>query len=199
MWYDAVMSTRMMPRVSHEAVLETAERLLTEEGAHGLTVRRIADALGVSRQIVYSRFQDKPGLVRALHSEGFRRLDLAVGAVREIPGTRDHVLAVARSYRAAALAAPTLYQLMFGRPVADFAPDDAARAVAEASFEPVVESARSWLAAHGQKASKRAARRLALAVWAATHGVVSLELAGHLGPDAPAILDRVVGALLDDF
>lgn len=189
----------MVPRVSHEAVLATAERLLTEGGAHGLSVRRLAEALGVSRQIVYSRFEDKPGLVRALHAEGFRRLDLALAGVRETPGSRDHVLAVARAYRAAALAAPTLYELMFGRPVAEFAPDDAARAVAEASFARVVDAARAWLAAHGRKASKRAARRLAQTLWSATHGVVSLELAGHLGPDAPEILDRVVGALLDDF
>jgi AcrR family transcriptional regulator len=187
-----------VPWVSHETVLATAERLLAEDGAHGLSVRRLADALGVSRQIVYSRFEDKPGLVRALHAEGFRRLDLAVATVRGTPGTRDHVLALARAYRTAALAAPTLYELMFGRPVAEFAPDDAARAVAEASFAPVVAATRSWLVAHGKPASKRATRSLAQSLWSVTHGVVSLELTGHLGPDAPAILDRVVGALLDD-
>lgn len=181
---------------SRDEVLAVAEELLTRDGAQGLSVRRIADALGVSRQIVYSRFRGKPDLVRALHAEGFRRLVVSFNAVAEPVGTTAHVLAMGQAYRAAALASPALYQLMFGRPIAEFEPDDRARAVAVTAFQPVVEAARAWLSAHGGETSERNVLRLAMDVWSGTHGVVSLEAAGFIGTEAPAMIERVISATL---
>jgi AcrR family transcriptional regulator len=183
-------------RRSRDDVLAVAEDLFTRAGPQGLSVRRIADALGVSRQIVYSRFAGKPDLVRALHNEGFRRLTAHFATVPGPAGSTTHVLAMARAYRASALASPALYGLMFGRPIAEFEPDDQARAVAAASFQPVVEAARAWLIVHVGSAMESAALALALRIWAATHGVVSLESAGLLGDEAPAMLDDLVSAAL---
>lgn len=183
-------------RRSRDDVLAVAEDLLTRAGPQGLSVRHIADALGVSRQIVYSRFAGKPDLVRALHNEGFRRLTAHFAAVPGPVGSTAHVLAMARAYRASAMASPALYGLMFGRPVAEFEPDDEARAVAAASFQPVVDAARAWLQVHTGSATDSAALDLARRVWAATHGVVSLESAGLVGGQAPAMIDDLVGAAL---
>jgi AcrR family transcriptional regulator len=194
-YHDTVMKTPQ--RLTREAVLATAEQLLSREGPQGLSVRRIADALGVSRQIVYSRFQDKPDLVRALHAEGFRRLDERLRKVPAALGALRRALAVAHAYRASALASPALYGLMFGRPVMEFEPDPAARRVAEMSFGPVVDASRAWLVESGRSAAPRPTLLLAKMLWSATHGVVSLELAGHLGAEAPAILERVVRSALD--
>ncbi len=196
---------------SRDDVLRVAEDLFTAQGPHGLSVRRIAESLGVSRQIVYSRFRGKPDLVRALHAEGFHRLSEQQAAVQAEPGSTAHVLALGHAYRNAALASPALFDLMFGRPVADFEPDESARSVAMGTFTPVVAAAGSWLAAHGEH--RGAARddshgreaadadaealRLAREVWAVTHGVVSLETAGLLGPDvAPTMLDDLLTAVL---
>ena len=205
---------------SRDDVLRVAEDLFTAQGPHGLSVRRIAESLGVSRQIVYSRFRGKPDLVRALHAEGFHRLSEQQAAVQAEPGSTAHVLALGHAYRDAALASPALFDLMFGRPVADFEPDESARSVAMGTFTPVVAAAGSWLAAHGEESSGarddpahgRAAAdadadadvaaaaealRLAREVWAVTHGVVSLETAGLLGSDvAPTMLDDVLTAVL---
>jgi AcrR family transcriptional regulator len=194
-YHDSVM-TGLQHRRTRDDVLVAAEDLLAREGPQGLSVRRIADALGVSRQIVYSRFAGKPDLVRALHTEGFDRLSARFAAVPGPVGTTAHVLAMSQAYRASALASPALYELMFGRPVAEFAPDDQARAVAVAAFQPVVEAARSWLVAHTGSGTDAEALGLALRVWAATHGVVSLEAAGLLGEEAPAMVDDLVGAAL---
>lgn len=183
-------------RRSRDDVLAAAEDLFTRAGPQGLSVRHIADALGVSRQIVYSRFAGKPDLVRALHNEGFRRLTAHFAVVPGPAGSTTHVLAMARAYRASALASPALYGLMFGRPIAEFEPDDQARAVAAASFQPVVEASRAWLTVHVGSATESAALGLALRIWAATHGVVSLESAGLLGDEAPAMLDDLVSAAL---
>ena len=182
---------------SRDDVLHVAEELFTTAGPHGLSVRRIAEALGVSRQIVYSRFQGKPDLVRALHAEGFHRLAQQQAAVRAEPGSTEHVLELGQAYRAAALASPALFDLMFGQPIADFEPDESARSVAMATFTPVVAAARSWLAAWGRDDSDAEALRLARDIWAVTHGVVALETAGLLGPDvAPGMIDDLLNAVL---
>lgn len=194
---------------SRDDVLRVAEDLFTAQGPHGLSVRRIAESLGVSRQIVYSRFRGKPDLVRALHAEGFHRLSEQQAAVQAEPGSTAHVLALGHAYRDAALASPALFDLMFGRPVADFEPDESARSVAMGTFTPVVAAAGSWLAAHrrhrgdegddshSREAADAEALRLAREVWAVTHGVVSLETAGLLGPDvAPTMLDDLLTAVL---
>ncbi len=196
---------------SRDDVLRVAEDLFIAQGPHGLSVRRIAESLGVSRQIVYSRFRGKPDLVRALHAEGFHRLSEQQAAVQAEPGSTAHVLALGHAYRNAALASPALFDLMFGRPVADFEPDESARSVAMGTFTPVVAAAESWLAAHSRRTSDATdgwpgreaadadaeALRLAREVWAVTHGVVSLETAGLLGPDvAPTMLDDLLTAVL---
>lgn len=194
-YYDTVMKPPQARR-SRDDVLEAAEDLLTREGAQGLSVRRIADALGVSRQIVYSRFAGKPDLVRALQHEGFRRLTEALDAVPGPSGTTEHLLRMARAYRCSARASPALYGLMFGRPVHEFEPDDDDRGVAAASFEPVIAACQAWLRAQDRDGSRAQAVSLARRVWAATHGVVSLEAAGLLGDEAPTMIDDVVAAIL---
>lgn len=182
---------------TRDDVLSVAEELLARLGSPGLSVRRIADALGVSRQIVYSRFAGKPDLVRALHDEGFRRLAAQFDAVPGPAGTTDHLLAMSRAYRASALASPTLYELMFGRPVAEFEPDAEARAVASASFRPVVDATHAWLEGRGESPTDRESLALAVRIWAATHGAVSLELAGLLPERNPRVVDDLVTGVLD--
>src|SRR5438105_9415646 len=61
-------------------VLESAARLLAEEGPHGLSLRRIAAEAGGSTQLVYTLFGGKPGLADALYAEGFGRLSAACRA-----------------------------------------------------------------------------------------------------------------------
>lgn len=184
------------PPPDHDAVLAVAEELLGTDGPGGLSVRRIADRLGVSRQIVYSRFVDKPGLVRALHARGFDRLVAGFATVEERPVTPDLLVLMALAYRDVALRQPAVYELMFGAPVVGFVPDARARAVAAAAFAPVVRAAGEWLAQERPGSTAVETLTLARSLWSATHGVVALELAGLLGPEAPALVTGLVGAVV---
>jgi AcrR family transcriptional regulator len=175
------MEERHGPRAgapTGEEVLAAAERLLEDQGPGGLSVRRVAELVGTSRQVVYSRFGGKAGLLRALHDRGFADLTAEVRAVDAAAGGDDHVVGLARAYRRAALRLPVRFEVMFGRPFREFDHDDASRRVAEASFDQVVEGARAWLEANGGRSSE--ARSLAATLWALTHGVVALERVGHL-------------------
>ena len=57
-----------------ERVLAAAIKVLRDEGPSGLTVRRLAEVVGVSRQVVYTQFGSLGGLIDALYREGFARL-----------------------------------------------------------------------------------------------------------------------------
>ncbi len=164
-------------------LVDEAGRILSAEGAEALTLRRLAQAVGMSTMPVYTLFGDKRGLLTAMYDEGYRRLGAALEAAGV--GVEDPLEALAElgyTYRATALANPHLYDLMFGRPVPAFQPDPEAQQVADAAYRPLVDAVQRCLDA-GQLAGGEA-ERIAFHLWAVSHGMVSLELAGHTPGDA---------------
>src|SRR4051794_37187833 len=173
---------------SHTADLATrlvdeAGRILAAEGAGALTLRRLATVTGTSTMAVYTLFGDKQGLLSAMHREGFARL--AAAARRAQASSDDPLEALAAqgvAYRETALANPHLYGLMFGTAAPGFSPDEEGAAVAEAAYEPLVEGVQRCLDAGVLQGAD--AERIAMFLWAVSHGMVSLEIAGHLDGDA---------------
>ena len=160
-------------------LLKAASDLLATEGPGALTVRRIANAAGVSTMNVYSRFGGKDGVVERLYIEGFT---LLADGMRSVVSTDDPIAdlnACGLSYRQFAIGNPTVYSVMFDRPVPDYQPTIEAQLVAGSTLE--------LLAARIDRAMNagllRQADRIhtAALVWATCHGVVSLELK-EVGP-----------------
>jgi AcrR family transcriptional regulator len=155
-------------------LLKAAGDLLAAEGPGALTVRRIANAAGISTMNVYSRFGGKDGVVEHLFVEGFTQL---ADGMRAVVATDDPIADLTTcglSYRRFAIDNPTLYSVMFDRVVPDFQPSIEAQLIALTTLE--------LLAARIERAMGagllRPADRLSTAalVWATCHGVVSLEL-----------------------
>jgi AcrR family transcriptional regulator len=166
-------------------LVDEAGRILSRDGAAALSLRRLATATGTSTMAVYTLFGDKNGLLAAMYRAGFERLGAA--EVAAVDGVTDPLGALAElgyAYRRAALANPHLYDLMFGRPVAAFEPDAADKAVADATFRPLVEAVQRCLDAGVLVGGDP--ERIAFYLWAVTHGMVSLELAGQLPGDEAA-------------
>jgi AcrR family transcriptional regulator len=164
-------------------LVDEAGRILSRVGAAALTLRRLAAAVGVSTMPVYTLFGDKQGLLAAMYREGYRRLGAALAEAAEHADDALQALTnLGYAYRGVALANPHLYDLMFGRPVAAFQPDAQAQEVADAAYRPLVDVVRRCLDA-GQLTGGEP-ERIALHLWAVSHGMVSLELAGHLPDDA---------------
>jgi AcrR family transcriptional regulator len=166
-------------------LVDEAGRILSRDGAAALSLRRLATATGTSTMAVYTLFGDKNGLLAAMYRAGFERLGAA--EVAAVDGVTDPLGALAElgyAYRRAALANPHLYDLMFGRPVAAFEPDAADKAVADATFRPLVEAVQRCLDAGVLVGGDP--ERIAFYLWAVTHGMVSLELAGQLPGDEQA-------------
>jgi AcrR family transcriptional regulator len=178
-------------------LLDAASAILAEEGPDGLTVRRIATRAGCSTMLVYSRLGGKQGIVEALYVEGFERLAAHMRASRPTGDPIADLRRCGRQYRKFALQNPTYYAVMFDHAVPDFEPSLEATAVGSQTLDEL--AARIQRAIDAGRVVDRDARQLAGVLWAANHGVCSLELK-HVGPpdiDWPRCHEQVLDALID--
>jgi AcrR family transcriptional regulator len=157
-------------------LLKAASDLLAAEGPGALTVRRIANAAGVSTMNVYSRFGGKDGVVEHLFIEGFTLLAEGMRTVVETDDPIADMMACGLSYRQFALDHPTLYSVMFDRVVPDFQPTVEAQMIAGATLELLADRVDRAMKAGLLRPADRI--HTAAVVWATCHGVVSLETKG---------------------
>jgi AcrR family transcriptional regulator len=162
-----------------DTLIRAASDILKTEGPAGLTVRRIAASAGVSTMNVYSRFGGKEGVVDQLYMEGFRRLGAAVVEATSNDNVLDSIRAACFAYRNFALDNPTLYSVMFDRPVPDFEPSVEATGVADATLELLV--GRLTRARDAGLIDTANPFHVAAIVWATCHGAISLEMK-EVGP-----------------
>lgn len=182
-------------------IVEAALELMRGGGVGALSMRRLAEELGVSYQVVYSRIGGKAEVVRALHDRAFAELVAANRALERAPGTVEHVRETARGYLAAALEDPLRFELMFATPVPEFTRDDAARAVEWDAFRSCwLGAVGPWLDEHVGERPTGTTRRLAWRMWTAVHGIAMVSIAGHASPsgDPAHEVDAVVDLLLAD-
>ena len=113
------MSTTMARPIKHddstrEALLDAAEALLASGGPDAVSVRSVADKIGVSTRAVYSVFGSKPGLMGALAARGFHRL---ADMVNGLPVTDDPLADLAaagpRAFRVFAIERPHLFRITY--------------------------------------------------------------------------------------
>ena len=154
----------LTPRATE--IVAAARRLVEAEGVEALSMRRLAEILGIRAPSIYKHLPDKQALENALISATFEeQADLFAAAVAD---TDDPVAAFAAAYRGYARNHPHLYRLMTERPLDR---DRLAPGAEEHAASPIVE------ALGGD-------RDLARAVWAFAHGMTILELNERFPPDA---------------
>jgi AcrR family transcriptional regulator len=159
--------TALTPRAREIAA--AARELLETEGPEALSMRRIADRLGIRAPSLYKHVPDKGALEAALIAAGFEELAERFGAGADLR-------AVALTYRAWALEHPHLYRLMTqGRLPRERLPEG----VEAAAAAPLIA------ATGGDPDAARAA-------FAFAHGMVILELDDRFpeGADLDAAWER---------
>ena len=153
-------------------LVETAARLLAEEGPPGLTARRLADEAGTSTMAIYTRFGGMPRLRVEVRKEAFARLAAHLAEVAPSDDPVRDLLAQGFAYSVNAVRNPHLYRAAFFE--AAISDEDATAGLAAFRFlldtvDRCVEAERFnvddlWLGA--------------AQIWTATHGAVSLYLVG---------------------
>jgi AcrR family transcriptional regulator len=146
-------------------IADAARELLEAEGPEGLSMRRVAERIGIRAPSIYKHLPDKQALEAAVISAAFAELAGAFEAA--VRGAGDPLAALARTYRDYALRHPHLYRLMTDRPLAR---ERLAPGVEERAAAQVVEAV-------GDPDDARA-------MWAFAHGMTILELNGRFPPDA---------------
>ena len=173
-----------------DRILAAASQILSEQGAQGLSVRRIAEQAGTSTMGVYSRFGSKLGVIDALYREGFERLWEATEPVLQQGEPLAVIEELCVVYRNTALANATHYEIMFGHAFPGFEPSPEARTAAYGSFDGVVvETMRAAIDAGSLRGDPL---ELAYRLWSLVHGMVSLELSGVLPPPTAAMSERLL-------
>jgi AcrR family transcriptional regulator len=178
-------------------LLDIASQLLERHGPEALTMRRIASEAGCSTSVLYTMFGGKAGIAEALWREGFDRLSAALDAT-----TGDHPLerlgAMGGAYRANALANRSYYAVMFQRPIPGFEPSPEAYEASLMPLRALASTVTDCIRAGVFRAEDP--EHIARVLWAATHGAVSLELAGYEGAvDAEHRFDDLCAAAVAWF
>lgn len=163
-------------------IVMAARELLEEEGRDALSMRHLADRIGIRAPSIYKHFKGKEALEAALISIGFTEQAALFEAALE--GSSEPLAAMADAYRAFAHRHPHLWRLMSDGPL------DRALLVPgseESAAAPVIR------AAGGDRDRARAA-------WAFAHGMTILELDSRFPPDADldAAWRRGIKALASD-
>src|SRR4051812_4035163 len=98
------------------AILDAAYRLYVREGVQGVSMRRVAAALGITATALYRHYERKDDLISAIAERGFH---LFAGFLARRPITKSstaRILQILDRYRDFAFRQPQLFQLMFSTP-----------------------------------------------------------------------------------
>ena len=164
-------------------LVAAGRQLLEEEGPEALTMRRLADRVGIRAPSLYKHLPDKAALEAAIIATGLEEAAAAFeqavagapggtgragGAASALDGNGGGSLpALAAAYRRFALEHPHLYRLMNNGPLPR---EHLPPGLEERTAAPLLRVAGS--------------RARARAVWAFAHGMVMLELDHRFPPDA---------------
>ena len=163
-----------------QLITTTARKLAEEEGWDAVTTRRLSTEIEYSQPVLYKHFSSMDGVVASVAVQGFGELADALSAARSgATDDQDAVARIAHAYIRFAHDNPALYDAMFIRPTTlHFAAQDTPAELNAAFAE--------LRAAVGMVAGTRDADTLTEVLWAALHGLVTLDRGGRLRPEYQA-------------
>lgn len=153
------------------AAAAAAWQIVEAEGAEALTMRRLADDLGIKAPSLYKHFPDKAALEAALIEDALLDMGTALHAAIARPGRRSPTAALLAAYRQQGVEHPNLYRLATAGPLAR---DALAPGVEDWAGQP-------FYLVTGDP-------HTAQALFAFAHGMVILEIDGRFPPGSD--LDR---------
>jgi AcrR family transcriptional regulator len=190
------MRSTVKPRYHHgaleQALVDEAVRQVRERGADQVSLRGLAQAVGVSPSAAYQHFPDKAALMGGVCvAIGSRLAAVMQAAVDAVPeegdaGAIGRFLAVGRAYLTFALEEPHLFRHLFGPAGAQDGPYD----VKGEHADP--DDAYGILLARLAELAERGLLRpgvgehpaLDVFAWSLVHGFSSLAVEGHLPVEA---------------
>lgn len=191
---------------------------VAEHGPDGLSLRAVARAVGVSAQALYHYFPSRDALVTALVADSFAALAAAVRDASAATTGRHRIVAGSLAYRRWALENRSAFLLVLGVPLPDYeAPADGPTSTAAAELGsafadaifgdldpadvariPTPPGLRGAAPTDGAAGLPAGALVLFTTGWARLHGLVMLEVLGHL-PWPQDSAEELCRAMAEDY
>lgn len=138
-------------QATREEIMETARQQIAADGNTGLSLHAVAREMGMTAPALYRYFKSRGDLVTALIEDAYNSLGLSLRVAVAACTTCDYTaqaLALARAYRAWALAHAHDFALTLGSPLPAYhAPTDVIVPAIRRSVDLIVEIAANALAA----------------------------------------------------
>ena len=178
------------------ALIDAALKAVEQEGEAAVSLRDLAQSLGVSRAAPYRHFDDRDALLAAVAAKGFQALNARYAAALETPGDGRAKLAAAQgAFFAFAYEKPGLYRLMFESDLLGRAqPPQVLIPPADESYRLLLQA----VAGAHPEADEAEVKRLTLLTMATGHGFLALDRAGRIKPFmiAPMTREELVASLI---
>jgi AcrR family transcriptional regulator len=174
-------------------LLTATERLMIETGsAEAVSIRAIADAVGVTPPSIYLHFPDKDSLILAVCERHFEAFDSVIEDAGR--STDDPVESLRRrggAYVRFGLENPEPYRILFMTRNENAQQQDIVGGAGGRAFHHLVDAVQRCIDAGAFRPVDPVLA--ATGVWAAVHGVTSLliSLPGFPWPDIDAVVDHV--------
>jgi AcrR family transcriptional regulator len=156
-------------------IIAAARALHFERGPDAVTMRAVAERVGVTATALYRHFADKDAILREVTGEGSRLLGSHLFRALEAPTAMERLRATAEAYLDFSVAQPQAYRALF-EPAPDGTEDSPLHrqrgAVRRFLRDRVREGMDAGVLAEGD------ADGMALSLWAMLHGLASLHSAG---------------------
>jgi len=194
-----------------ERILEVARQQMAQHGTAGLGLRAIARELDVTAPALYRYFPTHDDLITALVVEGFTGLAEAVEGAQQANihrPVRDQLREVLLAYRQWAVEHPIDFQMIYGSPIPGYhAPREITVPIVIRGFAVIVglieallqsgQIQRETVYHHIPEPTRQilherierdnypvsdTAMYMGVVGWGQLHGIIMLELFGHLGP-----------------
>lgn len=162
------------------SLLNAATLMLKEFGTEGLSLRKLADKVGVSRTAPYHHFKDKNELLCAIAEQGFHHWHDEAERIFDQPDLepKEKYRQFIYGYINYAAQNPELYDLMFGRTIwKQNMATDSLKHVAYPSFQNQVSMTKKWQQ-QGLMPKDADTLRLAQVTWGTMHGIARLLIDG---------------------
>ncbi|HEX2076505.1 MAG TPA: TetR/AcrR family transcriptional regulator [Longimicrobium sp.] len=155
-------------------IVAAARALYLERGPEGVTMRAVADRVGVTATALYRHFRDKDALLREVAGEGSRLLGTHLFRALEAPSPLERLRMTALAYLEFAAAQPQAYRALFDP--GDTAESSPVQRQRDAVRRFLRDGVREAMEA-GDLAPADADETV-LALWSLLHGLASLHHAG---------------------
>ncbi|WP_284243350.1 TetR/AcrR family transcriptional regulator [Thalassotalea insulae] len=163
-----------------QSLLVTATEMLNTQGINSLSLRKIAENVGVSRTAAYHHFKDKHDLLCAIAAQGFSQWQQQAEQLmaKQYAVKKQAYREFVSAYIHFATENANLYDLMFGRTIwKDQGSNETLRQAAYPSFDYQVKITQHWQTL-GLLPQTTSALRLAQVIWGTLHGIAKLLIDG---------------------